>query len=178
MLPKVQFKVSWVHNLMFDKNRYLPKAERTAPKYQPSNGSALREKTAPFVKEFEKKSESILKTIQQKTGFNWKRDRITVYLSDTVPNSYEDPLTLKYTDKENVMLVVLIHELVHNNIPAEIQEKLPDEKRELCTEIVTKEVCDSLGIHSSNYQGFFPEEVAKHAIKPKELTIKEFLNRP
>ena len=129
MIPAISLKISWVHNLMFDKNRYIPKKERLEEKYNPEKGKALLDKSRSFITQFEVCRDRILSLIEKRTGFDWQEKEIDVYISDTVPNSYEEPLTLKFRDNADEMILVLIHELVHRNIPADLQENASDSER-------------------------------------------------
>lgn len=174
MNPFIEFRVSWVHNLTLDAVRYLPKQDRPRPKYSPSDAEALRKRSNDFVRLFARHSSEILRMIPEKTGFEWRANVIPVYLSDTTPNSYEDPLTVKYSDDPAHMLIDLIHELIHCNIPSSVQEPLDDKDREQLVEVVNEDICKELGISSSGYCGFnyrhtkdFPRENFR--------TLREFL---
>ena len=138
MLPLISFKVSFVHNLMFDAQRSLEKSLRTCKKYTPLDAQKLFEKIQPFITSFKQQEKEISTTLSLITGYPWKTSEILVYVSGTVSNSYFDPLTLKYYDDFSLMLVIFIHELVHKNVPWELQEDLSDYEREAIVDTFTR----------------------------------------
>lgn len=159
---------------MFDENRYINKQERKKPKYSPKEGTELLKKSKLFIDYFNSNSEKILKLIANKSGFYWKEDKIIVYISDTVPNSYEDPLTLKYQENRECMHLVLIHELIHRNVPENLQNSVTDKERETWVEVISKEIYDILNINCPEYPGLDIRNVNKFD-KPKEQSLKEYL---
>ena len=168
-IPQIEFRVSWVHNLMFDKNRYLPKQKRDSQKYSPQDGEALSKVNQPFLKAWRKIEQQVLSHIPIFTGFHWKDKIIQVYLSDTVPNSYEDPLTLKLDIPPLRMCFDLIHELVHRNIPSSIQNSLPDADRERIMDAVTERIALMLELDVTTYPLFTVRQV--------DLIREELLNK-
>jgi len=98
----------------------------------------------------------VLRHIPRRTGFPWgNSSKLPVFVSDTVQNSYENPLTLKHRplDPEG-MACDLIHELVHNNLPSSLQYKLPDRLRENLVERVTLAVVQDLSLPIGRYPCF------------------------
>ena len=151
MIPVLQIQISWVHNLMFDKNRYLSKDLRTKPKYQPHDALVLDKKIHAFRLLLAEHQKNILSLIAEFTSYPWTEHSMPIYVSDTVPNSYADPLTLKYHDDPTIMLNALIHELVHRNIPPGIHNPLSDNERESFVENITQHVTKTLAIPTESY---------------------------
>jgi hypothetical protein len=67
------------------------------------------------VKNLKRYINKILKLIEKNHNKKWKRKFIPIYIVKNVPYSFSDPLTLKYFKDEKMMLVLLVHELFHNN---------------------------------------------------------------
>jgi hypothetical protein len=99
-----------------------------------------------FEKEYESEINKILDIIPQVMNMSWKRDYIQVYPVDWAGPSFSHPLTLKVRDDGLLMLVVLIHELLHQfytenfNLDRQGNEEKIDSK--------VKEVLEKLGIEA------------------------------
>jgi hypothetical protein len=74
-----------------------------------------------FEKKYTKEIENLLKIIPQEVGKPWQSKEITVYPIDWSGPSFSNPLTLKVRDDLKLMLVILIHELLHDFF---LQEKI------------------------------------------------------
>lgn len=109
----------------------------------------LIKKILKFEKYYKDKEKRILKLIEKYSGYRWKREYIPVYIVDFKGKSFSDPLTLKFRENKEIMLIVLIHELVHNNIPHKIQNKFKD-RRERLVNLVTKYVALDLKLNIKN----------------------------
>jgi hypothetical protein len=101
-MVKTVLRYSWIYNKQFN------------PEYTKEDLKKLKEKCWRFERLYEEKIEKILKLIEKETG-EWERKFIPIYIIEN-HKSFSDPLTLKYRNDEKLMIVVLIHELLHNNV--------------------------------------------------------------
>lgn len=75
----------------------------------------LKKKFSKFELLYKKYINKILNLIE-KHNDKWLRQYIPIYLVDRATNSFSDPLTIRYRRNEKYLLVVLAHELLHNNL--------------------------------------------------------------
>ena len=54
---------------------------------------------------------------------NPRRKYIPIYIVKRPKGSFSDPLTLCYKENTKFMLIILIHELLHNNLPKKFKTK-------------------------------------------------------
>lgn len=101
-MVKTVLRYSWIYNVQFN------------PKYTKEDLKKLKEKCSGFEKLYKEKIKKVYKLIEKHTG-KWKRKFIPIYIVEN-HKSFSDPLTLKYRNDKDLMFVVLIHELLHNNI--------------------------------------------------------------
>ncbi|MEM3405959.1 MAG: hypothetical protein QW117_03250 [Candidatus Pacearchaeota archaeon] len=132
MIPKTELIYSYPYNALFNKEFNHIKLEE------------LKIKFSKFEDLYNKYIKKILIFIEK---FNepWRKKYIPIYLTEkTKPIS--SPLTLRYEENEKYILVVLIHELIHNNI----SKKFID-RNALHTHIsnITKRVCSELDLDLS-----------------------------
>lgn len=109
----------------------------------------LIKKVLEFKRYYKNKEKRILRLIEKYSGYKWKREYIPIYIVDFKGKSFSDPLTLKFRDNKEIMLVVLIHELVHNNIPNRIQNKFKI-IRERLVNLITRYVALDLKLNIKN----------------------------
>lgn len=133
MNPKTEIRYSFIYNRTFNPEISLEEFKK------------LKKDSQPLVKLFLKYKEAILESIA-KHNEEWKRKYIPIYIVKAKIKSFSDPLTLKYRDNHELMFLVLIHELIHNNI--------------------TKKFKDSKSIH------FYLDKIFNQVIK--ELKLKGF----
>jgi len=130
MIPKTELVYSFPYNRLFNNNFTYLDLEK------------LKKKFSKFEKLYLKYIKQILILIEK---FNepWKRKYIPIYLTEkTRPIS--NPLTLRYEKNEKYLLVVLIHELIHNNLTKKFTNR--GELHEFISEI-TKKVCSELDLN-------------------------------
>ena len=128
-MPKTELVYSFPYNLLFNDNFTYADLEK------------LKKKFSNFEKIYSKNIKQILILIEK---FNepWKREYIPIYLTErTRPIS--NPLTLRYEKNEKYLLVVLIHELIHNNLTRKFMNR--EELHKYISEI-TKKVCSELDL--------------------------------
>jgi len=88
---------------------------------------------------YKKHIKKILKLIE-KYNDKWKRRYIFIYLVDKAKSSFSDPLTIRYNRNEKFLLVVLAHELLHNNLRRKWKSKIELHKymEPILNKVITK----------------------------------------
>lgn len=104
MNPKTVIRYSWIYNRIFN------------PKITKEEFFQLKKDCEEFKKLYEKYINEILVSIEKIHSKKWKYKFIPIYIVKEAPNSFSDPLTIKYREDPKYLLVVLAHELLHNNI--------------------------------------------------------------
>lgn len=133
MIPKTELVYSYPYNALFNKEFTYTKLKK------------LKIKFLKFENLYNKYIEKILILIEK---FNepWKKEYISIYLTEkTKPIS--SPLTLRYEQNEKYVLVVLIHELIHNNISKKFSNR---KALHMHISDITKKVCSELDLDLSN----------------------------
>ena len=110
MLPKTEIRYSWIYNKQFN------------PDYSFEDNFRLKEDSHKFEKLFKKYRAKILKAIEKETK-SWERKYIPIYIVRRQKGSFSDPLTLCFKGNTKFMLITLIHELLHNNLPKKFKTK-------------------------------------------------------
>ena len=103
MLPETEIRYSFIYNVFLNQE------------FTREDLVTLKEKCRKFEALYNKYSKILLKSME-KHGFKWKRAYIPIYIVKNARISFSDPLTLRFEDNQKMMLVVLSHELLHNNI--------------------------------------------------------------
>lgn len=103
MVPETEIRFSWVYN------------KKLNPEINPSEFVELKEKCGGFIDLYEKYIVRILKSIEKNNEI-WRRKFIPIYVVFAKTKSFSDPLTIKYRKDHKLMMLILIHELVHNNL--------------------------------------------------------------
>jgi len=104
MILKTEIRYSWIYNKRFNKD------------FTKQDWLNLQKKCKKFEILYKKHIKQILKLIEKYHSKSWKYDFIPIYVVEGRLISFSDPLTLKYRENEKTMLLVLAHELLHNNI--------------------------------------------------------------
>ena len=110
MLPKTEIRYSWIYNKQFN------------PEFTFKDNYNLKGDSQKFEKLFKKYKAKILKAIEKETK-PWERRYIPIYIVKRPKGSFSDPLTLRYKEDAKFMLITLIHELLHNNLPKKFKTK-------------------------------------------------------
>jgi len=103
MIPKTLIRYSRIYNKVFDTN------------FSKKDFLKLKKDCTKFEKLYLKYVKKILQLIEKHHNKTWKRNFILIYIVKKAPHSFSDPLTLRYFGNPKMMLVVLAHELLHNN---------------------------------------------------------------
>lgn len=103
MLPKTELRYSRIYNIVLN------------PAFKQKDVIKLKRKFSRFEILYKKYINKLLILIE-KYNNKWYRRYIPIYLVDKTKNSFSDPLTIKYNKNEKYLLVVLAHELLHNNL--------------------------------------------------------------
>lgn len=127
MLPNVEIKLSPAYNHIladdFSYEAYMKNPKEDIKKHQ-RVFVKFQNITKKFQKELNKNQKLILQKIEKYSGYKWKIQHIPVYLVNmTQKPSFADPLTLKFRDNIDLMLILVIHELTHLIIPRNLQSK-------------------------------------------------------
>jgi len=129
MIPKTELVYSFPYNHLFNNNFTYLDLEK------------LNKMFSNFEKLYLKYIKQILILIER-SNETWKRKYIPIYLTEkTRPIS--NPLTLRYEKNEKCLLIVLIHELIHNNLTRKFMNR--EELHKYISEI-TKKVCSELDL--------------------------------
>ncbi len=104
MIPKTEIRYSWIYNKEFNNN------------FSKKDLFKLKKDCVKFDRLYKKQIKNILKLIEKHHIKSWKYKFIPIYIVSGLSHSFSDPLTLKYRKDEKYLLVVLAHELLHNNM--------------------------------------------------------------
>jgi len=103
MTPKTEIRYSWIYNKIFNKD------------FTRQDFIKLKDDCKKFEEVYNKYITKILELIEENHKKEWMYKFIPIYILRDAPKSFSDPLTVKYAENENMMLVILTHELLHNN---------------------------------------------------------------
>jgi hypothetical protein len=125
MLPRLELRLSGSYNHILSDNfsykEYTRDANKSIEKFN-KEFQKFKKHSKPFQKAFKKHQKIILQLIQKYSGYSWKGQQIPIYLVNmTQKPSIADPLTLKFREDIDMMLILLIHELTHLNLPEKMQ---------------------------------------------------------
>lgn len=162
-MPKTEIKFSWVYNNRENNGNFSVK-----------DLEELKIKCGDFLNLYNKNIKKILQLIEKYSGMPWKIEYIPIWIVKTNNRSFSDPLTLKYRDNKEAMLIVLIHELVHNNLGG-VQFRWDYEKNEQYVNLVTKHVAIDIGIDLTNAPMKNFDDVKKLNFNLDNKPLKEFL---
>lgn len=102
MIPKIEIRFSFIYNKKFN------------PSFKLADFLKLKQESVSFVELVNKNIKKILYLIA-KHNEPWKREHIPIYIVSGNLKSFSDPLTLRYRGDHKLLLLILIHELIHNN---------------------------------------------------------------
>lgn len=146
---KTVIRYSWVYNNFLNSGKYSYKEHE---KFKKSNKK--------FEKLYKKNISKIISLIEKCTkNRKWGYRFIPIYIVKNKiikMRSFSDPLTLKALEDNGkkrdtkAMLIVLIHELIHNNLPHKEQIRRGYSKNEEFVNEITKKVCNDLNIDLKN----------------------------
>lgn len=128
MLPKTELRISIIYRRRYDS------------KFSKNYLREVRGKFTNFIFLYKNHISKILEFIEKENEF-WKIEYIPVYLTLNI-KPFSDPLTLRYNKNPKYILVVLIHELIHNNLTKNFYDK--GEMHKFIQNILRK-VCEKLG---------------------------------
>lgn len=100
---KAVLRYSYIYNKVFNE------------KFTHDDLIKLKEDSKRFKILFEKKIDKIIELIEKHHSKEWKYHFIPVYIVMDAPYCFSDPLTIKFYKDEKMMLIILAHELLHNN---------------------------------------------------------------
>jgi len=109
-LPKTEIRYSRIYNQILN------------PKFKRQDMFKLKKKFSKFEKLYKKYIKKILMLIEKHNN-KWKKEHIPIYLVDKAKHSFSNPLTIRYNKNEKFLLVVLAHELLHNNLRGKWKSK-------------------------------------------------------
>jgi len=118
MIPKIEFKYSWIYDEYFRVDPRVKKFLKEVKREYPSYNETLNyiKKIKPVWKKHENK---ILELIQKITGLKWREKKMLVYIVGTcIP--FSDPLTIGKRMSDRDFVDTLTHELIHQ---IQIQDK-------------------------------------------------------
>jgi hypothetical protein len=140
----------------------IPKTEiRYSRIYNKILGGGIYNKNAKFENIYKKNISNILKLIEKHHIKKWKYKLIPIYLVNSVNKKkmggFSDPLTLKSRKDEKYMLVVLVHELLHNNMG---NKKFSDPKSlHIYMEPIVDKVVEKLNLKLDKKLALFNERI-------------------
>jgi len=138
---KTELRYSWVYNNFLNKGNFKIKEL-----------FKLKKDSRDFEILYKKNIKKIIKLIEKYAkNKKWQHKFIPIYIiKNKFPmRSFSDPLTLKYRNSIG-MLIVLIHELIHNNFSFKKQIKRNYEKNEKLVNFITKKICLDLKLDLKN----------------------------
>ncbi len=127
---------------------------------------------------------SILISIPKFSGYSWQEcaeQFIPIYLVKGSKTSFSKPLTLKVRDDVIKMLVILIHELCHNNMDWKWENTVYMEN---CMNLVTQAVMHDIGLDGDQQyeeivsftKGRFQDRYKLLDLDVTKTTVKEWMN--
>jgi len=125
MIPKTVLRYSSIYNKQFDKNFSFKDLEK------------LKKDCKNFEKLYKQNIKEILELIEKYHNKKWKYKFIPIYIVKD-NKSFSDPLTLKYKENSKLMLVILAHELLHNNSFGKKKFKNPKDLHKYMEPILNK----------------------------------------
>ena len=126
----------------------------------------LKENCKDFEELHKKYIHKILNMIEKCHRKKWNYQFIPIYIVDRVPNCFSDPLTIKYFKNPKMMLVLLAHELLHNNFVGKWDFKDSEELHKYMEPILNKVIRD-LGINLKEELKIFNEKTMALTKKAK-----------
>ncbi len=103
MIPKTEIRFSFIY------------AKKFNPDFTLQDFSELKENCKDFLKAYEENIKKILELIST-NNTPWIREYIPIYIVSGKIKSFSDPLTLNYKENHKLLLLIMIHELIHNNL--------------------------------------------------------------
>jgi len=181
MLPKLELKLSSSYNLIlndeFNYPKFLKDYNSEVDKFN-KKFEKFKIETKAFQKAFKKYQKVIIKLIQKYSGFSWKGQYIPVYLVKmTKKPSISDPLTLKFKENIDSMLILLIHELTHVNIPYKLQLDAGQKVQEQWVNLITRYTAIELGLDLSRASMLNFNEALELNWNLKNKPLKLFLKK-
>jgi len=172
MIPKTEIVYSWPY--IYALNLNLSKEEILALYKKIRDFGEKR-----FKPLFNKYIDAILDTIPKVTGYKWEKNYIPIYLMSMRGQSFSFPLTIKIREDRLLMLVILIHELVHNNFYPRGKEKMAEPDfasrrllEDMAVDLVTREVVKKLEIKAYKQIKISSDFSSNHFLKGKNKKIK------
>lgn len=148
MIPKTVLRYSIIYNKLFDNSFTNKKFEK------------LKKDFRKFEKLYNKYILGILKLIEKHHSKKWRFKFIPIYLvNNKFPMSFSNPLTIKYRKSEKYLLIVLAHELLHNNLIG-LRFKNPKECHVFMEPILNK-IISELPINLSKELNLFNKRIHK-----------------
>lgn len=121
MIPKIEFRYSWVYDDSYRSSPRIQKVLKEQGKNYPSPQKIKKyiERVEPLWKKIESKT---LTELSNLSGLKWKEESIRCYIIG-FGRPFSDPLTMKLFDNKNDFIDTLTHELIHQ-IKIQNSEKL------------------------------------------------------
>jgi len=180
MIPQLEIRMSWPYNHIladdFSYDDYRKDADKVIEKHKINFGKFDRS-TRLFQIAFNKNKIRIPKLIEKYSGFVWRQKYIPIYLVKmTQKPSIADPLTLKFRDEIDPMLLLVIHELTHLNLPEKMQFEVNNRICEQWVNLITRNVAINLNIDMSNPPMRNFDQALELGWDLKKKTLKNFFN--
>jgi len=148
MIPRTVIRYSGIYNRIFN------------PKFSKKDFLKLKKDCKEFAKLYKKNIQKILKLIEKHHLKKWKYKFISIYIVKDSPSSFSDPLTLKFRKDPKYLLVVLAHELLHNNMG---KKKFKDRKElHIYMEPILNKVISDIDIDLSKEIELFNKKIKTH----------------
>ena len=148
MKPQTEIRYSWIYNRHFN------------PNFSKKDLFKLKKDYIKFKKLYKKYINTIIKLIEKHHSKRWKHKFIPIYIVKNASHSFSDPLTLRYRKDEKYLLVVLAHELLHNNI---VKKKFKNPKElHIYMEPLLNKVIFDMPIDLKDELNLFNKRIRKH----------------
>ncbi len=120
MIPKIEFKYSYIYDDLFRNSVELKKLLKKSGKKYPSPMEII-----DFMNDLEvvwkREGNKILEEISEISGLNWKNHEISCYIVGAC-RPMSDPLTIKICNDITHAIDILTHELIHS-LQADVNDK-------------------------------------------------------
>jgi len=179
MIPKLEIRVSqaYTHILSddFSYDDYKKDGNKVIDKYK-IEFKKFKRSTRAFQIAFNKYQKRISKLIEKYSGFAWRQKYIPIYLVKmTQKPSIADPLTIKFRGETDPMLLLVIHELTHLNLPEKMQFEVKNRICEQWVNLITRYVAADLKLDMSNPPMRNFDDALELDWNLKVKTLKKFL---
>jgi len=174
MIPKINFKYSWIYDEKMEQLYEAIKKERNLNHKYPDWKETLKY-TKQIYKKWSAIANKVLIAIEKTSGLKWKEPKITCYVVGRTI-AFSDPLTVGTVNDKNWFIDILTHELIHQIFVQNMDKKEKYwkylEKKYPKYGLSTRIHITLLAIHKSIYLTLSNKSGLKRDIKRADKVVK------